>query len=61
MVFIMRQVQKRQQAEVGGSVVRAAGLMQGNTEMDRCGAAVPARRTTRKTVGRRRKWCVCGW
>lgn len=39
MVFIMRQVQKRQQAEVGGSVVRAVGLMQGNTEMDGCGAA----------------------
>lgn len=35
MVFIMRLLQKRQQAEVGGSVVRAVGLMQGNTEMGR--------------------------
>lgn len=33
-MFIMRLLQKRQQAEVGGSVVRAVGLMQGNTERD---------------------------
>ena len=32
--FIMRLLQRLQQAEVGGSVVRAVSLMQGNTERD---------------------------
>lgn len=46
MVFIMHLLQKRQQAEVGGSVVRAVGLMQGNTERDGCGGSKAASRTT---------------
>lgn len=45
-VFIMRLLQKRQQAEVGGSVVRAVGLMQGNTERDGCGSSNAVSRTT---------------
>lgn len=62
-VFIMRQVQQRQQAEVGGSVVRAVGLMQGNTEMDGCGGSNNAsRKTVSKTAGGKAKvgW-VCVW
>lgn len=45
-VFIMRLLQKRQRAGVGGSVMRAVGLMQGNTERDGCGGSNAVNRAT---------------
>lgn len=58
MVFIMRLLQKRQQAEVGGSVVRAVGLMQGNTERDGCGSSSAVSRTT--AGPEEGGWWLCG-
>ena len=63
MVFIMRQLQKRQQAEVGGSVVRAVGLMQGNTEMDGVWWQECREQDNRQAGGGKAKSgvCVCVW
>lgn len=58
MVFVMRLLQKRQQAEVGGSVVRAVGLMQGNTERDGCGSSSAVSRTT--AGPEEGGWWLCG-
>lgn len=43
-------------AEVGGSVVRAVGLMRGNTERDGCGGSNAASRTTWSGVRRVNGW-----
>lgn len=64
-VFIMRQLQKRQQAEVGGSVVRAVGLMQGNTAMDGVWWQECREQDNRQAGGGKAKIgvcvCVCVW
>lgn len=60
-VFIMHLLQKRQQAEVGGSVVRAVGLMQGNTERDGCGGSNAVSTTTAGPEEEGRRWCVEVW
>lgn len=60
-LFIMHLLQKRQQAEVGGSVVRAVGLMQGNTERDRCGGSNAVSRTTAGPEEEGRRWCGEVW